>query len=237
VQRIADSIVGPPLNGFPLTTEATDSDAYFTEIEAHFAHRRGTPFLFSSKDWMLMKSWHDEGVPLAIVLEAIDACFDSREKAARKRTISSLSYCRHAVADIWAERRDQAVGGSGSVPEADPRGALEAVITALREAAGAADARYRPAFDATLEELHEIAGAAMSVPETEDRLVIAEQGLIAALLRAMPEGERDELVASVDAQLARYAIADGDTRTKTREANLWRLVRRRVVVPRLSLFG
>jgi hypothetical protein len=123
------------------------------------------------------------------------------------------------------------------VPEADPRGALEAVVSALREAASVADPRYRAAFDATLEELHEIAGAAMSVPETEDRLVIAEQGLIAALLAAMPEEERNALVASVDTELARYAIADGETRRKTHEANLWRLVRRRVAVPRLSLFG
>jgi hypothetical protein len=216
----------------------TDTDdAYFTEIEAHFAHRRGTPFLFSSKDWALMKSWHDEGVPLAIVLEAIDACFDSREKAARRRTISSLSYCRHAVADIWAERRDQAVGGGGSVPEADPRGALEAVVTSLREAADAAEPAFRAAFDATLEELHSIAGAAMSVPETEDRLVQTEQRLIAALLDAMPEGERKALVESVDAELARYTMPNEETLRKTREANLWRRVRRRVAVPRLSLFG
>ena len=217
--------------------EKDSADAYFTEIEAHFAHRRGTPFLFSSKDWLLMKSWHDEGVPLAIVLEAIDACFDSREKAGRKRTISSLSYCRHAVADIWAERRDQAVGGAGSVPEADPRGALEAVAAALREAASAAEPCFRPAFDATLEELHEIASAAMSVPETEDRLVQAEQRLIAALLDALPAAERDAMTAAVDAELARYTMPSEETRRKTREANLWRRVRRRVALPRLSLFG
>jgi hypothetical protein len=220
-----------------VTSETTDSDTYFIEIEAHFAHRRGTPFLFSAKDWTLMKSWHDEGVPLAIVLEAIDACFDSREKAARKRTISSLSYCRHAVADIWAERRDQAVGGSGSVPEADPRGAIAAVISSLREAADAAESRYRAAFDATLEDLHEIVSASASVPETEDRLVAAEQRLMAALLAAMPEEERLALVSSVDRELARYAIADEETRKKTHAANLWRLVRRRVALPRLSLFG
>ncbi|MBI2212450.1 MAG: hypothetical protein HYU52_02295 [Acidobacteria bacterium] len=220
-----------------MTTPTTDSDTYFTEIEAHFAHRRGTPFLFSSKDWALMKSWHDEGVPLAIVLEAIDACFDSREKAGRKRTISSLSYCKHAVADIWAERRDQAVGGSGSVPEADPRGALDAVINALREASDAADPRYRESFATTLDDLQELAAASMSVPETEDRLVAAEQRLMAALLEAMPDAERHALIASVDLELARYTIDDDETLRKTRAANLWRLVRRRVSLPRLSLFG
>ena len=27
---------------------------YFTDIEAHFAQRRGTPFVLSAKDWALM---------------------------------------------------------------------------------------------------------------------------------------------------------------------------------------
>ena len=30
------------------TTDTETADAFFTEIEAHFAHRRGTPFLFSA---------------------------------------------------------------------------------------------------------------------------------------------------------------------------------------------
>ena len=53
----------------------------------------------------------------------------------------------------------------------------------------------------------------------------------------MPEAERSALVESVDAELARYTMPNEETRRKTRDANLWRRVRRRVAVPRLSLFG
>jgi hypothetical protein len=49
---------------------------YFTEIESHFAFRRGTPFVLNAKDWSLMKGWAEEGIPLAVVIEAIDAVFD-----------------------------------------------------------------------------------------------------------------------------------------------------------------
>src|SRR5439155_1109448 len=49
---------------------------YFEEIEAHFAARRGTPFILSAKDWALMKSWHDEGVPLPVLLDAVIAAED-----------------------------------------------------------------------------------------------------------------------------------------------------------------
>jgi hypothetical protein len=71
---------------------AADSDDYFLEIESRFAELRETPFVFSAKDWALMKSWHDDGIPLAIVLEAIDSCFEKRRETGRKRVISSLSY-------------------------------------------------------------------------------------------------------------------------------------------------
>ncbi len=89
-----------------MSDENSSPDDYFAEIESHFAYRRGTPFLFSGKDWALLKSWHEENIPLAVVLEAIDACFDSREKSERKGVVSSLSYCRHAVIEQIAVDRE-----------------------------------------------------------------------------------------------------------------------------------
>ena len=55
-----------------VVTADVSAETYFQEIEAHFALRRGTPFILNAKDWALMKKWHDDGVPLPIVIEAID---------------------------------------------------------------------------------------------------------------------------------------------------------------------
>ena len=80
-------------------------DDYFLEIEAHFAQRRGTPFILSAKDWALMRKWADESIPLPVVIEAIDGVFEKNETSGRRKIISSLSYCRHAVKEWRWERR------------------------------------------------------------------------------------------------------------------------------------
>src|SRR5437762_12916287 len=93
--------------------------------------RRGTPFILSAKDWVLMKKWHDEGVPLPVVIEAIDTVFEKNEASGRKKVISSLSYCRHAVKEIWEERRELAVGDGSITPEEAPDAALELLADEL----------------------------------------------------------------------------------------------------------
>ncbi len=63
------------------------SDDYYLEIEAHFAFRRATPFILSGKDWALMQRWRSEGIPLPIVVEAIDSVFEKNETSGRRKVI------------------------------------------------------------------------------------------------------------------------------------------------------
>src|SRR2546421_5512756 len=104
---------------------------YFLEIEAYFAQRRGTPFILSAKDWALMRKWAEDGIPLPVVIEAIDSVFEKNETSGRKKVISSLSYCRHAVKELWEERKELAVGDDATTPEAAPVEALNALATEL----------------------------------------------------------------------------------------------------------
>lgn len=216
---------------------AEDADAYFTEIEAHFAARRGTSFVFSGKDWALMKSWHESGIPLAIVLEALDTAFDARERSGRKSPISSLSYCRHAVVDLWDERSQQLVGGQGSVPELDPGAAVRELAEVLQGLAASHEDAVGEVFRQASEELAILASKGRSAPATEAQLIEVETRMMESLLQAIPARERDTMVASIDTELSRYDIPSEETRTKTREANLRRLLRKQLRVPRLSLFG
>ncbi len=187
----------------------TVSADYFTEIEAHFARRRGTPFIVNAKDWALMKKWHEEGVPLPVVIEALDSVFDKQEAKGRK--VNSLSYCRHAVKEMWDERRELAIGGEGAVPEEDPSARLEELANAL------------PAPFA--DQVRALKG---SVPQIEEQLIVIEAALLESLLPAAPElrGEAEALAAG----------ADEKTRARSIEAHLRRLARERFGVPRLSLF-
>ena len=182
---------------------------YFTEIEAHFSRRRGTPFVVNAKDWALMKKWHEDEIPLPVVIEAIDSVFDKQEAKGKK--VNSLSYCKHAVKELWDERRELAIGGEGAVPEEDPSVRLEELAAALP--------------DAYATRVRALKG---SVPQIEEQLMIIEAELLEELLPQAPElrAEAEALVAG----------ADEKTRARSLEAHVRRLARERFGVPRLSLF-
>lgn len=194
------------------------SPEYFTEIESHFAMRRGTPFILNAKDWALMKSWSDEGVPLPVVIEAIDSVFDKNEAKGNKKTINGLSYCKHAVKELWQERKELQIGAEGVTPEENIEPLLELLATRLESSAEAAP------FATRVRALtHE-----RSVPRVEEQLMELEQELIDALL-PLAEELRNEARALTSG-------ADEKTRVRTEEAHLRRLVREKFGIPRLTLF-
>jgi hypothetical protein len=191
-------------------------DDYFQEIEAHFAQRRGTPFILNAKDWMLMKSWKDEGVPLPVVIEAIDSVFDKRE--AQGKRVSSLSYCRHAITELWKDRKELQVGAEGSAPEESPAEQLEALAVSFETSAHEAVR----VFAIRVREL----ARAQSVPRIEEGLIELEQELIDAVATDALREEARALSAS----------ASEKTRVRTEQAHLRRLVREEFELPRLTLF-
>jgi hypothetical protein len=201
------------------------ADTYFAEIEGHFAQRRGTPFILSPKDWLLMKKWRDDGVPLPIVIEAIDSVFEKNEASGRHKVISSLSYCRHAVKEIWGERRELYAGAHDVLPEADPLALLETLANEL--AASPVAAPFADRVRALASE--------KSVPAIEKKLLELEGELLDAIIATHPE-DAAQIRAQVDRALAGSATIDEKTRSRTVEANLRRLVRERFALPRLTLF-
>jgi hypothetical protein len=197
------------------------ADDYFLEIEAHFALCRKTPFILSAKDWALMRKWHEDGIPLPVVIEAIDSVFEKNETSGRRKTISSLSYCRHAVKEMWDERRDLYVGGSDMTPEASPETRLELLAQRIDEP-----------FASRVREL----AKERSVPRIEERLMEVERELIDALIASAPD-EVNALRRDVVASLGDTSKLDPKIRARTEEANLRRLIRQRFGLPRLTLFG
>jgi hypothetical protein len=199
---------------------AADDD-YFLEIEAHFARRRNTPFILSAKDWTLMQKWKEEGVPLPVVIEAIDSVFEKNEASGRRKIINSLSYCRHAVKEMWNDRKELQVGARAETPEAAPEELLNRLADALGNWPASADAVRA-------------LGRERSVPKIEERLIEIEHELIDSVLNAMPDAEafrRD-----VRASLGDTSKLDEKTRKRTEEANLRRVVRAKFGIPRLTLF-
>lgn len=192
-----------------------ESADYFLEIEAHFAARRGTPFVFSPKDWWLIKEWQEKGIPLAIVIEAMDFAFDKHDG---RKTINGLSFIKHSVKDLWRERRELLVGEAAATPETDFASQLSALSDALS------------AFPEIASQVRSLTG---SVPQIEERLIELEAELIARAVATLPEEEvaaiRDEIAHSL-------AGVPEKMRARTEEANLRRVVREKFGLPRLTLF-
>src|SRR5512132_691174 len=105
-----------------------------------------------------MKKWYEEGVPLAVVIEAIDSVFEKNETSGRRKVISSLSYCRHAVKELWKDRQDLYAGSGEGTPEENVPGLLEALA-----------AEVEPSSSETAAEIRGLA-AGKSVPKIEERL-------------------------------------------------------------------
>ena len=191
------------------------SPEYFTEIESHFAFRRGTPFILNAKDWALMKQWAEEGIPLAVVIEAIDAVFDRRD--AEQKKVNGLSFCKYAVKELWKERKELQIGAEGAAPEENVEPLLSALALRLADTPAAAFADRVRALSRE-----------KSVPRVEEQLMELEQEMIDALLP-----QADELRAEARALTSG---ADEKTRARTEEAHLRRLVREKFGIPRLTLF-
>jgi hypothetical protein len=198
-----------------------ESDTYFLEIEAHFAMRRNTPFILSAKDWVLMKKWRDDGVPLPVVIEAIDSVFEKNEASGRRKIINSLSYCRHAVKELWQDRKELQVGEGEVTPEEAPAAVLERLIADVAASGAPADT-----IASVVDELRAI-GAERSVPKIEERLIEIERQMVERIVAAGSDFR---------SELGDLSALDEKTRKRTEEANLRRIVREKFGLPRLTLF-
>ncbi|HSE37750.1 MAG TPA: hypothetical protein VLG74_10630 [Blastocatellia bacterium] len=88
---------------------------YFTEVEEEFVRRRGKPLLISPMDWALVESWKNAGIPLHIVLRAINQAFDAYDARAQKyRKVNSIFYCQQQVESSFADYRLAQVGGEAA---------------------------------------------------------------------------------------------------------------------------
>jgi hypothetical protein len=99
----------------PAPAEGLNYFNYFTEVEGEFVRRRGKHLLISTLDWALVESWKDAGIPLHIVLRAINEAFDGYDARAEKyRKVNSIFYCQQQVEASFAEYRLAQVGGEPS---------------------------------------------------------------------------------------------------------------------------
>ncbi len=91
---------------------------YFTEIEEHFARRRGRHLWISPLDWHLIEMWRNSGIPLHVALRGIDIAMDhyfARQPRTGSR-LNSLAYCHDGVMAEYARHLETHQGEEQTEP-------------------------------------------------------------------------------------------------------------------------
>ena len=104
---------------------------YYTEIEDTFIRRRAKNLFLSPLDWALIETWQERGIPLHIVIRAIESVFDVFDKQpVGTRTIKSLFYCRE---EIEAQYLEWSQSQTGKSTDAADTGDASFTIDSVRE--------------------------------------------------------------------------------------------------------
>jgi hypothetical protein len=229
---------------------------YFTEIEDTFVRRRGKHLFLSPLDWALMETWHQQGIPLHIVLRGIERSFDSFESKPRKRTVKSLLYCQEEVEAQYAEWTDARVGASSSSGSSDSEQtpfSLEAINEHVQRnrdlLVQLAEARRQKKEDdlseamtraaALLSEIQKDleAGAPLDTRKLEDSLTGLERLLNDSMFAVASDSELEVHKAAVKDQLKPYRNQmETAVYNQTFNNLLLKRLREQYAVPRLSLF-
>ena len=211
-----------------IDSASTDDHAYFQAIEGRFIQLRGAPLLLSPADWQLAKSWHEQGIPVDLVLETLDQVFAARRDRDAKGRVQGLRYCAPAVERAWEERRELLATGQRGVP---PALDVEERLQALSE---------RLADDGMVDNdlAKRVARLEGTAEEVEVQLTEIDRQMLDAVTRSLPEEDlaviRQSVASSVSkihSRLSAVEAAEIHSRLE-REA-----IRRRFDLPVLSLFA
>jgi hypothetical protein len=217
---------------------------YFTEIEDAFVRRRGKNLLLSPLDWALIEGWQDRGIPLHIVLRAIESVFDGFDKLPNQnRTIKSLFYCLEEIEAQYAEWSAAQVGAhANGKQELNGEFSSDAVIEhigkAIRAITAVDEPNLREDLDRGIARLKELqANLGDDFEYIDHTLYDVESFLDRALLTNTDKEHLKKLKNEVTSQLKLYKSAmDAEAYKNTFELMLLKCLREDIGIPRLGLF-
>ncbi len=208
--------------------------AYYQAVEEHFVSLRGDPLFLSNADWLWVRKWRTEGIPLRIVLRGVRDALDGHAHSwGRSRKVRSLGYCAQAV-EVARDRWQRALGAGAETP--DTTGALQTLATSLEAATGLGP-RSRDRLTTLARTLRERLADPGRLSDLEPWLQSQEAGLLEELKDELGGEGVQAILEAVDRDLAPYrdrmpAKVLGSIRSES--------VARRILeahgLPRLSLF-
>jgi hypothetical protein len=90
-----------------LTEVPPEEAEYYQNIEDYFGRKGGFPWVVRGRDWLTVRSWFEQGIPLTVVYRAIDEFF---EKFGREEAPRFLGFVENFVKKHWRLYRAATVG-------------------------------------------------------------------------------------------------------------------------------
>ena len=198
-----------------------ETASYWEQIEQYFVAKRGSALILSPKDWPLVSSWEERGVPLEAVFEGIDLAYQRHQDkcaAGQRQAHWTLTACQHDVERAWNAWRDQ----HPEMETPDEQDALESerrkISSKLHSLAArlqthAADGHYAFVREAILATIRTLSDLRKSLDDAKDDEAIAtikaaihqaEHTLTTHLEYAIPDAVRANLLANAEARLASH---------------------------------
>ncbi len=219
---------------------------YYHAIETYFGRKGGYPWIIRGKDWLLVRQWYEDGIPLDVIAQAIDEYFDRYGQESVPRF---LGYVENFVKKHWRLYRMHTLGRLTT--NLWPRLTVERLLQwwehwerQMARAAERARERSWTRVAAVLEKRRaslqrmrrrDIASAETVTPELletlETRLENFQKKLRRELRKALPEQVLTELHTQVQEEFARRLRSYLGTRTHTRwvrewvDRRIWRILR------------
>jgi len=216
---------------------------YFTEVEDTFVRRRGKHLFLSPLDWAMIEGWQDRGIPLHIVLRAIESVFDVYDRQpVGTRTIKSLFYCREEIEAQYNEWLTSQVGRSEDDDEREtpfsPKSVADHISDAVARLGRVEIPGLSEDIDRAISRLTELQKNLPSDPETADKtLGDIERFLERSMLTNWDKQHLKMLEREVTRQLREYKAEMEPTAYKnTFDLMLMKRLRDEVGMPRLGLF-
>ena len=100
---------------------------YIEEVENYFCRKKGKSLILSPKDWILIKKWFIDEIPLPLILQGIDITFANNPNPKR---INSISYCEPEILSLWELHKENMIG---SIRKEDLKDAPTFILDRINE--------------------------------------------------------------------------------------------------------
>jgi len=202
---------------------------YYREVELHWSLARGNQIIVSPLEFEAIESWYEAGVPLAVVLRAIDVFIEKKRKAKRQRSFL-LTHAAGTVEKCHKEYRSLHEGDGEETNDLLGK-KLEGLVRKLRKLA-----KDEPEAAELIAELIEAlkrveVGEIVAFEDLDKQLQSLDTRLVSWFTEQMVASELEEIRAEVNELLSREE-----------EPELWDklvgdAVRGQYGLPRLTLLG